>query len=177
MRRSTCMTIAPAVTWNRWVEPALVVLALVTYGMSWHVVHQTTAMDLSPLFCAMSPDCRPPPPEPVHDTGVVTSCTGFTHDRHAFEIVGILALALLVLDAAFRERRTWTIVGLLVGSTLLSAVAFFQAIGPLLHMFDRVEILLPAYLHVGAFLAIGIATSIRVGARIRATRSRSAKAC
>ena len=116
------------------------VVMVVSLFLPWHVVHQTTAMDLSGFFCAMTPDCHPGPPEPVHDTGVTRTCTGLTHSGGA--ILGF-ALALGVLSAVpLVRRRLFVSVACTVVSGLLAVLLAAQATMDMTHLFDRVEVLI-----------------------------------
>jgi len=165
----------PSLGSGRWsgLEPALLLVAALAYPLDWHLVHQTTALDLRSVFCAMTPDCHPGPPEPVHDTGVTSTCPGFTHDR--FFLVPILLVLLgvclaVTLQVPHRAASArW--VALLFAALLVPYSVFID--GFLTHMFDRTETLPPAWLFRLCATGLAVASASRLVSAWRARRARA----
>lgn len=147
-----------------WLELAIATVAFVTYFLDWHVWHQTTAMDLGPVFCAMSPDCHPGPPVPVHDTGVVQTCSGFTHDEYAVVLVLLAVLLSSSAVAARRWRPRVAIVQLLVALATLGAGVWLTLLA---HMFDRVEHSWPERVFPASLGVVVLVVLCRLGAEVR----------
>jgi hypothetical protein len=84
---------------------ALAALVTVTLPLPWHRVYATNALDLTAFVCAMTPDGHPGPSEPLHDTGIVTTCTGLAHGGTVVLLLMMALLGVAVVPLGDSTRR------------------------------------------------------------------------
>lgn len=151
---------------------------LVAYFLDWHVVRRSSALDLRPLFCAMTPDCVPHAAGSNAAPDIVAACTGWSHAGSPLGLVALVAMLFMALAGARSDALAVHVLRLALGLGAV-AVTFHDAF--LAHFLDRVE-RLPAEHAFGwmlvawcasAALRLAFALFARVRPRRRAASSAS----
>lgn len=144
--------------YRAWVVPALLMIALASYFLDWHIVHRTNALEGFSLF---GPGSAVIPP--VHDTGDAWICTGFSHYQNSLVIP--LALGASLLFSLLTRARA----GLLLsaGQAGATAATLFYAVDAQLlkHLFQRVETLAPEPTFFAALLTLLLGSLVNMGYR------------
>jgi hypothetical protein len=145
--------------WARF-EPVLAVVACATFFMPWHAVHDVVN-DFSGLACAFMPDCHvSTPSSPPYESGVITTCTGYSHGTAGPIGAALLAVELLAtVWVAFRPATLAVFVELIV---TLGVVGHVFSNHLLAHLFDRVVLLAPQYVFWLVELSIIVAAVSRL---------------
>lgn len=135
---------------------ALAVGLRVAYFLDWHVVHRSSALDLRPLFCAMTPDCVPHVAGSGADPDIIATCTGWSHAGSPLGLVALVAMLAVALVGAQSDALAVHVLRLALGLGAV-AVTFHDAF--LAHFLDRVE-RLPAEHAFGGMLVAWCASAV-----------------